>query len=52
MSLQEITEKRIQEAIAAFHYYAKEISIDYAKKRTLETTCLKAVIKYVEDYEA
>ena len=52
MTLTETTNSKAQERIADFHYYLNEgMDVESAKKIILKSTCLNAVIKYVNNYK-
>ncbi len=53
MTLSEATAKKALERIEEFHQYLNEgMDIESAKEIILESTCIKAVSKYIENYEA
>ena len=49
-TLQEETNKGINDGIDSFHFYLKETNYPTAKRLVLESTLLKPVIEYVENF--
>ncbi|MEE9118752.1 MAG: hypothetical protein V3U02_09215 [Calditrichia bacterium] len=51
MTLDQITEKKIQERIDEFHFYRRELGLETAKDLILENTTMKPVVEYVQNYK-
>lgn len=52
MTLTQITNQKIKEAIETFHFYLNEgIKLENAKKMVLKNTVLNDVIEYINNYE-
>ena len=52
MNTNEITNNAVQERISEFHSYLNEgLSIESARTIILESTCIKAVKKYINEYK-
>ena len=52
MNTNDLTNKAVQERITEFHDYINEgLSVESAKTIILESTCIKAVKKYINEYK-
>ena len=49
-TLEEATVAKIEEGKEEFEFYLNELGYDIAKQIMVESTCLKAVIAYIENY--
>ncbi len=52
MNTNEITNNAVQERISEFHTYLNEgMNLESAKTIILESSCIKAVKKYINEYK-